>query len=339
MISFTSDNNSGVHPKIMDALVEANQGHCAAYGNDPITATAIEVFRYVFGQDVKVSFVFLGTAANVLGLKSITQPYHAVICTDVAHIHQDECGAPERLGAKLLTVRHKNGKLNINNVVPFLEYLGNPHKVQPKVISITQATEYGTVYTVEELKTITQFAHEHGLYVHMDGARLANAAVALNVSLKALTSDIGIDVVSFGGTKNGMMYGEAVVFCNPHLGDSFAFIQKQGMQMASKMRYISAQFNVLLSDDLWKKNALHANKMAAYFSERLGKCEGVEITQPVEINSVFAKISADLITRLQKEFSFYVWNKETSEIRLMTSFDTSPDDIDVFIDRVRRYSA
>lgn len=324
MISFASDNNSGVHPDIMTALVAANNGHCGAYGNDLYTAEALELFRNVFGHDVNVAFVFLGTAANVLGLKSITLPYHAIICSEVAHIHQDECGAPERVTGKLLPVPHKHGKVYIEHILPVLEHIGNPHKAQPKVISITQATEYGSVYSIDELKTLTEFAHQHGLYVHMDGARLANAAVALDVSLKSLTVDVGIDVVSFGGTKNGMMYGEAVVFCNPELGDNFGFVQKQGMQMASKMRYISAQFVALLSNDLWKKNAEHANKMAAYFAEKLSECKAVTITHPVEINSIFAQMPAQLIEKLRQEFSFYLWNKGANEVRLMTSFNTSP---------------
>jgi threonine aldolase len=332
MISFASDNNSGVHPKILEAMQKANKGHCAAYGNDPMTAEAVELFKYTFGHDIEVFFVFLGTAANVLGLKTLMCPYDAVICTDVAHIHQDEGGAPERWAGKLLTVPHENGKLNIRRAVSFLNYLGNPHKVQPKVISITQATEYGTVYTIDELKKITQFAHKHGLYVHMDGARLANAAVALNVSLKAITKDIGVDVLSFGGTKNGMMYGEAVVFCNPELGRLFPFVQKQGMQMASKMRYISAQFKAMLTDDLWRHNALHANKMAAYFAERLSECKSVRMTQPVEINCVFAQLPSAVIPRLQEKFPFYVWDALAHEVRLMTSFDTQKEHIDAFVE-------
>jgi threonine aldolase len=338
MISFASDNNAGVHPKIMDALYQANIGHCPAYGNDSITDEAIELFKHTFGQDVDVAFVFLGTAANVLGLKTMMQAYDGVICTDVAHINQDEGGAPERFTGKLFPVAHENGKLNVSKLSPFLAYVGNPHKVQPKVISITQATEYGTVYTIKELKSITRFAHEHGLYVHMDGARLANAAVALKCSLKAITTDIGIDVVSFGGTKNGMMYGEAVVFCNPELALNFPFIQKQGMQMASKMRYISVQFKALLSDSLWVENAQKANNMAKYFAEKLAECKSVKITQPVEVNCVFAQLPSTMIPALQAEFPFYVWNLETHEVRLMTSFDTDAKHIDAFVDRVQQLS-
>lgn len=338
MISFASDNNAGVHPKIMDALYQANMGHCPAYGNDSITAETKELFKHTFGQDVEVAFVFLGTAANVLGLKTMMQTYDGVICTDVAHINQDEGGAPERFTGKLLPVVHENGKLKVERVSPFLDYIGNPHKVQPKVISITQATEYGSVYTIEELKTITRFAHEHGVYVHMDGARLANAAVALKCSLKALTTDIGIDVVSFGGTKNGMMYGEAVVFCNPELAVNFPFAQKQGMQLASKMRYISAQFKALLTDNLWVDNAQHANNMAKYFAEKLAECNSVKITQPVEINCVFAQLPPAIIPLLQADFPFYVWNSENHEIRLMTSFNTDEKHIDAFVDRVQQFS-
>lgn len=338
MISFASDNNSGVHPKILEALYAANKGHCAAYGDDPITAEAIELFKGALDEDIAVFFVFLGTGANVLGLKTLMRPYDAILCTDVAHIHQDEGGAPEQWAGKLLTVPHENGKLRISHLMPFLNYLGNPHKVQPRIISITQATEYGTVYTVEELKEISRFAHEHGLYVHMDGARLANAAVALNVSLKAITKEVGVDVLSFGGTKNGMMYGEAVVFFNPELGRLFPFFQKQGMQMASKMRYISAQFKAMLTDDLWRHNAQHANKMATYFAERLSECKSVRITQPVEINCVFAQLPSAVIPRLQENFPFYVWDALTHEVRLMTSFDTQKDHVDAFVEVLHKVS-
>lgn len=336
MISFASDNNSGVHPKILEALCAANKGHCAAYGDDPITAEAIELFKRTLGEDIAVFFVFLGTSANVLGLKTLMRTYDAILCTDVSHIHQDEGGAPEQWAGKLLTVPHENGKLRISHLMPFLNYLGNPHKVQPRIISITQATEYGTVYTVEELKEISRFAHGHGLYVHMDGARLANAAVALNVSLKAITKEVGVDVLSFGGTKNGMMYGEAVVFFNPELGRLFPFFQKQGMQMASKMRYISAQFKAMLTDDLWWHNALHANKMAAYFAERLCEFERIDITLPVQINSIFARFPREIIPQLQEKFPFYVWDALTHEVRLMTSFDTQKDHIDAFVELLHK---
>lgn len=332
MISFASDNNSGVHPEILKAMLEANNGHCGAYGNDTITAEAVELFKNIFGEDVRVFFVFLGTAANVLGLKTLMNTYDAVICTDIAHIQQDEGGAPELLAGKLLTVPNQHGKLDLGKITPFLNYSGNPHKVQPRVISITQATEYGTVYTLEELKQISHVAHKHGLYVHMDGARLANAAVALGLSLKAITKDVGVDVLSFGGTKNGMMYGEAVVFFNPNLADCFPFVQKQGMQMASKMRYIAAQFKAMLSDELWRRNALHANKMAIYFADALSGFENVQITQPVQINSIFARFPANVIPVLQAKFPFYVWDPLINEVRLMTSFDTQEEHIDAFVE-------
>lgn len=332
MISFASDNNSGVHPKILEAFESANKGHCPAYGNDAFTAEVIELFKHAFGDNSSVYFVFLGTAANVLGLKTLMQTYDAVICTDVAHIHQDEGGAPELLAGKLLTVPHEGGRLNIEKIFPFLNYLGNPHKVQPKVVSITQATEYGTVYSIEELKRICKVAHDHGLYVHMDGARLTNAAVALGVSLKEMTADVGVDVLSFGGTKNGMMFGEAVVFFDAKLASQFPFIQKQGMQMASKMRFIAAQFKALLTDNLWVNNAKHANDMASYFATELLKFEDIVLTHPVETNSIFVKMPPKIIPLLQQKFPFYVWNKGIHEIRLMTSFDTQKEHIDAFIE-------
>src|SRR5215216_4233060 len=247
--SFASDNNAGIHPEVIEAIAAANDGHVVAYGDDPFTERATKLFQKHFGPDVAVHFVFGGTGANVLGLKSIINSYQAVICAETAHVNVDECGAPENFtGCKLLTVQTPDGKLRVEQVKPLLHGVGVEHHVQPAVITISQATEMGTVYTKKELKTLAGFAHDHGMLLHVDGARLSNAAVSLHASLKEITADAGVDVLSFGGTKNGMMYGEAVIFFDKKLGADFKFIRKQGMHLPSKMRYISAQFEALLSN-------------------------------------------------------------------------------------------
>jgi len=335
--SFASDNNAGVHPRMLQALERANRGHVIAYGNDYYTARAIDKFCDLLGEDVAVYFVFSGTGANVLGLKAITEPYHAIICAETGHINVDECGAPEKFtGCKLLTVPTSDGKLRPGDVKPLLHGIGVEHHVQPRVISISQSTELGTVYRPEEIKSLSDFAHHHNLLLHVDGARLANAAVHLKSSLRAITRDVGVDVLSFGGTKNGMMYGEAVVFFDQNLAPGFKFIRKQGSHLASKMRFISAQFDALLTNELWKKNAAHANRMAQLLARELAKLPTIEITQPVEANGVFAVIPRQYIPLLQKEYFFYIWNEAASEVRLMTSFDTTEEDIRKFVGLVRK---
>jgi len=335
---FASDNNAGVHPEIFNKMRGVNYGHVISYGDDPYTPRAIELFKNYFGKDIDVYFVFNGTAANVLGINAITQSYNAVICSDLAHLHVDECGAPEKYtGCKLLTVLSPNGKLSLEGIKSHLHGFGFEHHAQPKVISITQSTEMGTVYTIPEIKEISKLAHKHGLYLHMDGARIANAAVSLNCSFKELTVQAGVDVLSFGGTKNGMMYGEAVVFFNPTLSKDFKYIRKQGMQLGSKMRFIAAQFLALLEGDLWLRNAQHANDMAKYLGEKVSEIPQIRLTQPVEANAVFAILPAEIIAELQKKFFFYVWNEMTSEVRWMTSYDTTKEDIDRFIKEVKRF--
>ena len=335
--SFASDNNAGVHPEIIEAIKAANDGHVLAYGNDHITARATKLFQKHFGRDIAVYFVFGGTGANVLGLKSITKPYHAIICAETAHVNVDECGAPEKFtGCKLITLPTPDGKLRVEQLKPFLHAIGNEHHVQPRVVSVSQATEMGTIYTKKELKTLSSFAHDNNMLLHVDGARLANAAVRLNASLKEITADAGVDLLSFGGTKNGMMYGEAVVFFDKKLADGFKYIRKQGMQLPSKMRYISAQFEALLSGDLWKRSAEHSNRMAQILGTELAKVPQIELTQPVESNGVFAIVPAKYIPALQKKYFFYVWDEEISEVRLMASFDTTEEDIHDFIDVVRK---
>lgn len=334
--SFASDNNAGVHPEVIEAIKAANDGHAIGYGGDPITARAMELFQKHFG-DVAVFFVFGGTGANVLGLKAITQPYHAIFCAETAHVNVDECGAPEKFtGCKLIAIPTPDGKLRAEQIKPLLHGIGVEHYAQPRVISISQATEMGTVYTPEELKTLADFAHDNSLLLHVDGARLSNAAVALDKTFKEITADVGIDVLSFGGTKNGMMYGEAVVFFDKDRASDFKFIRKQGMHLPSKMRFISAQFEALLAGDLWRRGAAHANRMAQVLGRELAKVPKIKLTQPVESNGVFATIPREYIPALQEKYFFYVWDDAISEVRLMASFDTSEDDIHDFIDFVNQ---
>ncbi len=325
---FASDNNAGVHPGILKAMAEVNDGHTIAYGDDPYTRKAIEMIRRTFGSEAEVFFVFIGTAANVLGLDALTQPFNAVICPETAHIHTDECGAPEKFtGCKLLTVPSPDGKLTVDGIKKHIHGIGFEHHVQPAVISLTQSTELGTVYTIEETRAICDFAHANNMLVHMDGARISNAAASLGCDLRELTVDAAVDVLSFGGTKNGMMYGEAVVFFNPALATDFKYRRKQGMQLSSKMRFISAQFIAYLENDLWRKNATHANRMARLLETSVTGIPGVTITQKVQANGVFALVPPDIIPRLQKEYFFYVWDEDRSEVRWMTSYDTTEEDI------------
>ena len=335
--SFASDNNAGIHPKVLEAITAANEGHVIAYGDDACTARAIELFRQHFGKHVEVYFVFGGTGANVLGLKAMTQPHHAIVCAHTAHINVDECGAPEKsTGCKLLSLTTEDGKITVEHVRPYLSAVGNEHHVQPRVISISQATELGTVYTPAELKALSRFAHKQGMLLHMDGARISNAAASLKTSLRAITGDVGVDVLSFGGAKNGMMYGEAVVFFDPSLAKDFKFTRKQGTHLPSKMRFISAQFEALLSDDLWRQNAAHANRMAQILASELQKIPQIELTQKVESNAVFARVAPKYIPQLQKQYFFYVWDEAISEVRFMTSFDTTEEDIADFVALVRK---
>jgi threonine aldolase len=330
--SFASDNNAGVHPRILEAIVAANEGHVIAYGDDPFTQAATAKFKEHFGDETDVYFVFGGTGANVLGLKALTEPYHAILCAETAHINVDECGAPEKFtGSKLLAANTADGKLTPDHLKPFLHGIGFEHHVQPRVVSISQATEMGTVYTQNELQSLARFAHERDMFLHMDGARISNAAASLGVTLRALTRDTGVDVLSFGGAKNGMMYGEAVVFFDKSLSHDFKYLRKQGTHLPSKMRFISAQFEALLTGDLWRKNAEHANRMAQILARELTQVPQVRLTQKVESNGVFAIVPPGYIPTLQQSYFFYVWNEEISEVRLMTSFDTTEVDIEAFV--------
>ena len=333
---FASDNWAGTHPEILAALAAANVGHQAAYGDDHYTVSAQKRFKEHFGDGTEVHFVFNGTGANVLSLESGVRPHEAVITPVSAHINVDECGAPERyIGCKLITVQTPDGKLTRDMVRPFLHVFGNEHHSQPRALSITQSTEYGTIYTPDEIALLSKFAHEHGMFLHMDGARIANAAAALGVPLRAITTDVGVDVLSFGGTKNGVMFGEAVVFFNPELAKGFKFRRKQGMQLASKMRFVSAQFEALLTDNLWLRSASHANAMAKLLEKELQSIAGVKVTQPVQANGVFAIFPREHIAALQEKYFFFVWDEEKSECRLMCSFDTTEEDIVGFGAHVR----
>jgi threonine aldolase len=332
MKGFASDNYSGVHPQILKALSEVNIDHAPSYGGDVYTEKAVHQFKQLLGESVEVYFTFIGTAANVLGLKALTQPHHAVICTETAHINVDECGAPERFtGCKLLTVPTLDGKLRVADIEKFQSLVDFEHHVQPKVVSISQTTELGTLYTPDEIKVLADYAHSHNMYLHMDGARIANAAAALNMPIKKFTFDCGVDVLSFGGTKNGMMYGEAIVFANASLCENFKYIRKQGMQLASKMRYISAQFLAYFSDDLYLKTARHANAMAQRLAEKLKDIPEIKITQNPAANGVFAKLPKEMIKPLQERYFFYEWNEQNCEVRFMCSWDTTETEIEDFV--------
>jgi threonine aldolase len=325
---FASDNNSGVHPDVLKKLAEVNSGHTIAYGGDKYTEQAEIKFREIFGPQASVYFVFLGTGANVLSLRALTNSFHAIICADTAHIQVDECGAPEKFtGCKLLTIPTPNGKLTPDAVKSQLHGFGFEHHAQPKVISITQSTELGTIYSPQEISELADLAHQYDMYLHVDGARIANASASLGVSFKEMITDTGVDVLSFGGTKNGLMYGEAIVFLKEGLDKDFKYYRKQGMQLASKMRYVSAQFLAYLENDLWKKNATHANHMAKLLASEVAKIKEITITQEVHANGVFAIVPKEMIPELQKEFFFYTWNEETNEVRWMTSWDTQEADV------------
>jgi threonine aldolase len=334
--SFASDNNAGIHPAVLKAIASANRGHAVGYGDDAYTASAVRKFKEHFGRDIEVFFVFNGSAANTLSLKALTHSYQAIVCTDVAHIHTDECGAPEKFtGCKLVLLPSPNGKLTVEGVQSVYHGIGDQHHVQPKVIAITQATETGTIYQPEEIKALAGFAHNHGMFLQMDGARLANAAASLGQTLREATRDLGVDVVSFGGTKNGLMGAEAVVFFNRQLAADFMFVRKQGLQLASKMRFLAAQFEALLTNDLWLKNARHANRMAKRLEKEVRKIPQLEIVYPVDANGVFVRVPHHAIAKLQKRYFFYVWNEEQSVVRWMCSFDTTEEDVTEFARFVR----
>ena len=328
---FASDNYAGVHPDVLAKIAEVNVGHVVSYGDDPVTAEAVDKFRQLLGEQVEVFFVFNGTGANVTALQSMLRTWQNVICTETAHINWDEAGAPERLlGSKLVDVKTPDGKLTPDLIRANFIGRGDVHHVQPTVVSITQSTELGTLYTTDEVQAIADTTHELGMYLHMDGARICNAAASLGVELRATTADVGVDALSFGGTKNGMMGGEAVVIFDPELAENTPFIRKQQMQLASKMRFISAQFLALFENDLWHHNASHANAMARRLRDAVADIPGVTITQQVQANGVFARLPEAAIPKLQEAYHFYTWDEASHEVRWMCSWDTTEDDIDSF---------
>lgn len=336
MISFASDNNSGVHPQILEAITKANNGHIIGYGNDIYTEKLKEKFSELFGQEIAISLVFNGTGANVIGLQSATQSFHSIICAQTAHINVDECGSPEHMtGCKLVAIPTLDGKLTPELILSQLHGFDDEHHSQPKIISITQTTEMGTVYTIKEIKALADLAHNNNMYLHLDGARIANAIAYLDSNLKELITDTGVDFMSFGGTKNGMMMGEAVIFLNTELARNTKYFRKQNAQLYSKMRFHSAQFLAYFEDNLWLKNAQHANLMAQMLLSGIKDLKGINITQKVESNGVFAKVPHHLIAALQDKYFFYVWDEHQDEVRWMCSFDTTEDHIRGFIDEVK----
>lgn len=335
MADLASDNTAPVHPAVLEALRRANEGRAPAYGADALTARAEGRVRALLGQDVPVFLVWNGTGANVTGLAALLRSRDAVLCAEDAHINVDECGAPERFtGAKLVDIPTADGKLRPEDLAPRLTGLGVEHHVQPAVVSITQSTERGTVYTPDELRALGAWCHRHGLALHMDGARIANATAALGGDLRATTRDLGVDVLSFGFTKNGAMGVEAVAFLDPARAEGFRFVRKQAMQLASKMRYLAAQVDALLADGLWLELAAHANRMARRLADGAAGVPGVRLSHPVTANGVFATLPDRVIESLQRRHAFYVWKAGTdgtSEVRWMCSWATAPEEVDTFV--------
>lgn len=333
-ICFASETYSGVHKKIMKTIEKANFGHERAYGDDPYTLEARKlILEELGGEDVV--FVYNGTAANVMAIDSITDKYNSIICPDTAHIYTHEVGAPARFSScSVFTIDSRDGKLSVDKLEKFMKYRGNEHHSQPKVVSITQPTEYGTLYTKEEVRAIADYAHKEGMLLHMDGARLANAAVSLNSDLKGITKDLGVDVLSLGGTKNGLMFGEAVVYFIKDFEERVKYLKKQNLQLNSKMRFLSSQFIPYIKEKLWHTNAEHANSTALMLREGLEKIEGVEISQAVEVNILYVKMPESLIKDLLEKFHFYPMGSD--EIRLVTSFDTKVEEVEAFIEEVKK---
>jgi len=342
--TFASDNYAGIHPEVLAAIVEANTGHAPSYGEDPVTLEAKRQFRRHFGDGAEVALVFNGTGANVVGLQSMLRPFECVLTADGAHINVDECGAPERfLGSKVVGIPAPDGKLTPDLVASALTGLGDQHRVQPRVVSVSQSTELGTCYTPTELSDLSGWAHRHGLLLHLDGARLANAAAWLGCGLGDLGAGAGVDVLSFGATKNGAMGAEAVVVLRPDRADradgvygveALPYLRKQSMQLASKMRFVAAQFVAILEGDLWRRNASHANAMAARLAAGVADVDGVEVVQPVQSNAVFATLPHGVTQALQAEYPFYVWDESTGVVRWMASFDLTEADVDGFVARL-----
>jgi len=336
MKSFASDNNSGIHPRIMQAIIDANQGHAVGYGDDDWTTDADAAFRQRFGEDVRPFYVFNGTGSNAIALQALTRTYQSIICAATAHIYTDECGAPAKAtSAVLKPIVTPNGKLTPELIATELHGIGVQHHSQPGVISISQSTEMGTVYTADELRTLCDFAHSHAMYVHMDGSRLANACAHCGVGLRELSRDCGVDVLSLGGTKNGMMMGEAVIAFRPELIDRLMFLRKQSAQLYSKMRYLSAQYIAYFQDDLWLQNATHSNAMAQYLFDQIRNLPGLRFTQTVEANSLFLILPQKVIQKMLECYFFYMWNESANEVRWVCSWDTTRSDVDAFVEHLK----
>lgn len=331
--TFASDNNSGAHPAALIAITEANDGHVHAYGDDPWTMRGVRAVRSHVGEDADVFFVFNGTGANCTGLSEVLRPGDCVATAATAHIASDECGAPERLtGCKILTVPTADGKLRPGDVEPLLAAIGVEHHTQPKVISISQVAETGKVYGPKQVRALADLAHAHGMYLHMDGARVANAAVALDQPIRAFTTDAGVDILSFGGTKNGMLFGEAVCFLQPGLADRFKYVRKSGAQLASKMRYIGAQFAAVYGSSVWHECAASANEKAARLA--IGaQAAGIELAWPAQANEVFAIVPTASVPALQAVVDFYDWEARgvSTVVRWVCSWDTTDEDVDRFL--------
>jgi threonine aldolase len=333
---FASDNYAGAHPEVLAAIAAANEGHQVAYGGDVYTARLLELVVEHFGDGARVFPMFNGTGANVVGLQSMLPRWGAVVCTQTAHVNTDENGAPERVaGLKLLTVPTPDGKLTPELVDREAWGWGDEHRAQPLAVSITQTTELGTAYTVGEIRAIADHAHARGMTLHMDGARLANAAAHLGAALRDFTTDAGVDMLSFGGTKNGLLFGEAIVVLSPEATDGLTYLRKLDMQLASKMRFVSAQLIAILTDDLYLRSARHANAMATRLRAAVDGLPGLEITQPTQSNAVFAILPPGVADRLRARFPFYDWNPATGEVRWMCAFDTTEADVDAFAAAVR----
>ena len=332
---FASDNCAPVHPDVLAAIACANGGHQDSYGDDVYTAHLQRVFKHHFGEEAQAYPVFNGTGANIVSLQAMTERWDAVICATSSHLNTDECAAAERVaGIKLLTLDAPDGKIAADSLAVHAWGWDNQHRASPRVVSITQSTELGTCYTPDEIALICARSHEFGMKVHVDGARLANAAATLGTGFKAFTTDVGVDVISFGGTKNGLLFGEVIVVLNPEAVRGMLHLRKAATQLASKMRYVSVQFEALLAGDLWLRNAQHANAMARRLAEQVGRLPGVEVARPVEANSVFARLPAAATVRLQERFHFYVWDQASGEVRWMTAFDTTEADVDAFAQAV-----
>lgn len=336
--SFASDNNAPIAPEILDAILAANTGDAVGYGEDEWTARAVARFREHFGKQTEVLFTFNGTGANVAALSSLLHPWEAVLAPASAHLQTDECGAFERFsGSKVVPIPTADGKLRPADIEPYLHAGHDVHFPQPRAISVSQATELGGLYELDELRALCDYAHQHDLIVHLDGARIANAAVALGTSLRGTTADLGVDVLSFGGTKNGMMLGEAVCFFNPALHAGAApFVQKQAMQLASKMRYLAAQFEALLRDDRWARYAAHANSMTARLHDRVRAIPGLHVTRPVRCNALFVTLDRAAIEAIRREFFFYTFDQRRPEVRWMTHWATTPHDVEEFAECIAR---